>query len=145
MTPSSRVTDAELEVLEALWATAPARVRDLLARLPEGRWAYTTVQTLLHRLEDKGLVERDRSQGVTRYAATISRERLLHQSLQDLSNQLGDGSMLSLMHGIAAGGRLDRDDIAELRRFLDRLEADAAGRKGKKKPRSRRKRKGKKE
>ncbi len=129
MPPTHRITDAELEVLQALWNAGPARVRDLQAELPEAGWAYTTIQTLLHRLEDKGMVERDRSQGVTRYAATITRERLLHRRLDDLSKELGDGSVLSLMHGIAAGRRLDREEIAELRGFLDELESGSRGQK----------------
>ena len=52
------VSEAELEVLKALWERGPGTVRELREALgPQGRgWAYTTVQTLLQRLEAKGCV-----------------------------------------------------------------------------------------
>ena len=59
------VSDAELGVLKALWERGPATVRDLRAHLEaQGRrWAYTTVQTLLQRLEAKGCVSCERGGG----------------------------------------------------------------------------------
>ena len=56
-------SDSELEVLKALWEIGPATVRDLHGPLQESgsSWAYTTVQTLLARLEQKGYVRCDKS------------------------------------------------------------------------------------
>src|SRR5437764_1439971 len=65
------VTDAELDVLTALWDAGPATIRKLTDRLyPAGSVAqYATVQKLLERLESKGYIRRDRSASVHVFAA----------------------------------------------------------------------------
>ncbi|MBK7406137.1 MAG: BlaI/MecI/CopY family transcriptional regulator [Phycisphaerales bacterium] len=60
--PRKPIPDAELEVLQALWDGGPTTVRDLLERLAGDERAYTTIQTLLNRLEHKGYV-RSRKDG----------------------------------------------------------------------------------
>ncbi|HEV3143322.1 MAG TPA: BlaI/MecI/CopY family transcriptional regulator, partial [Gemmataceae bacterium] len=72
------VTEAELNVLELLWAKGPATIRQLADALYPGGGAtqYATVQKLLERLESKDCVRRDRSGGVRRFAATMEREDL---------------------------------------------------------------------
>ena len=57
------VSEAELEVLKALWDAGPSTVRTVNTALQHlgRRWAYTTVQTLLQRLEAKGYVASDRA------------------------------------------------------------------------------------
>src|SRR5262249_46132258 len=57
------VSDAELEVMKALWAGGPGTVRELEARLRRKRrkWAYNTILTLLTRLREKGYVSADKS------------------------------------------------------------------------------------
>ena len=59
------IGDSELEVLKVLWAHGPNTVRDISSILEsQGRtWAYTTVQTMLHRLRDKGVVVTEISAG----------------------------------------------------------------------------------
>src|SRR5262249_56393731 len=66
------VADAELTVLKALWDGGPGTVRELQERLRGNAagWAYTTVQTLLGRLLDKGLVRADRRDIAHQFAAT---------------------------------------------------------------------------
>jgi predicted transcriptional regulator len=57
------VSESELEVLKVLWEHAAGTVRAIntILRGQGRRWAYTTVQTLLQRLESKGYVHSDRS------------------------------------------------------------------------------------
>ena len=130
--PLPTISDAEFEVLRVLWDTGPARVRDVRAALPEGRWAFTTVQTLLHRLRDKGYVARQEGEGVAVYEARIDREALLRHRAVDLADELADGSVVSVMHGLVSGKSLSRTEIADLRALLDELE-DAPRRAGKRK------------
>ncbi|MBK8975523.1 MAG: BlaI/MecI/CopY family transcriptional regulator [Planctomycetes bacterium] len=117
------VSDAERDALRALWARGPGRVRDLLAALPDRGWAYSTLQTLLHRLEQKGLVAREAATGGAIYRATVTREELLQRRLTALGRELADDSPVSLLHGIVAGRRLRARELAEMRALLDELEA----------------------
>jgi predicted transcriptional regulator len=125
------VSDAERDVLEALWSAGPSPVRALLEQLA-GRWAYTTVQTLLHRLEEKGFVRRARGSGATVYEATLSRDDLLRERIGDLAEDLADGSVLSVVRGLCAERGLTPAEIDEVRAFLDQLEGAPRTRKSKK-------------
>ena len=78
---------AELEVLRVLWDEGPATVRDVLNHLTaRGRdLAYTTVQTFLTRLEQKGFVRSNKSDLAFVFRAKVSRDKIsrsrLHHSL----------------------------------------------------------------
>jgi BlaI family penicillinase repressor len=69
--------DAEFDVLRALWEGGPGTVRQVMAHLParRRRVAYTTVQTLLNRLEHKGYVACDRADLAHVFRAKLTRER----------------------------------------------------------------------
>ena len=80
MGPQSRqVTDTELQILKVLWDLEQGTVRDVLSKLTEnGReWAYTTVQTLLNRLQEKGFIESTRQGRAFVFRAVVSRDELL--------------------------------------------------------------------
>ena len=66
--PSCRITKPELQLLEQLWKLGPASVREVQESLPElHRPAYTTVQTVIYRLEEKGAVKRVKKIGNAQY------------------------------------------------------------------------------
>lgn len=123
------LSKTELEVLKALWDHGPGTVRDLNALLEaRGRtWAYTTVQTLLHRLLAKGYVARDKRSIPHVFRPTVSRERLLRQRLKDLANQLCGGAASPLVLALVETERFSPDEIARLRQLLDELEASSGG------------------
>ena len=120
---SQDVTDAELDVLRALWDHGPATIRDLTDRLYPGGGTseYATVQKLLERLEDKAHVAH-RSEGRHNvYRARVQREDLVARRLRDTAQKLCDGSLTPLLTHLVSAGRLSRDELHELRRLVDRL------------------------
>lgn len=115
----------ELEVLRALWEQGPGSVRDVLNYLHQrGRTvAYTTVQTVLSRLEQKGVVESDRSELAFVYRARVSRERFSQKRLRSLLDQLYDGAAGQLALQLVRTKKLTSDEVEELRRLIDQLDA----------------------
>ena len=87
----ARLGDLERQVMEILWADFGSELtgRAVAARLPEH--AYTTVLTVLGRLERKGLVRRERSAQTHRYSAIDSREayvaEIMHEALDATSDR----------------------------------------------------------
>jgi BlaI family transcriptional regulator, penicillinase repressor len=131
------IGEAELEVLKVLWEHGPGTVRQVNARLqPRGyQWAYTTVQTMLHRLENKGCVRSsrsDRAGAAHIFDAAVSRDRLLSLRLRDLADQWCDGTSSPLLLALVEGQQFTLDEIRHFRRLLDQLEKP-----GSRKPRSR--------
>ncbi len=115
--------DAELGVLKALWDEAPATVREVLDHLHRrGRHvAYTTVQTLLTRLEQKGYATSDKSDLAYVYRAKVSRDRVTRARLKTLLTQLYDGAAGPLVLQLLRTQRLTPEEIEELQQLIDGL------------------------
>lgn len=118
--PTVKLTKFELEVMTALWKLGTASVREIQEQLPaQKRAAYTTVQTIVYRLEEKGAVRRLKKIGnahifepvITRKAA---HSRLIHELLE-----LFGGSARPLMAHLMETGKLTLKDIHELESELD--------------------------
>ena len=131
MSPSrdKGVSDAELDVLKSLWDDGPGTPRDVLHRLKgRGRsWAYTTVQTLLMRLFDKGFVSSDKSARAHVFSARVTRDELLTRELGDLATRVCGGEATPLMLNLVKGRRFRPDEIRDFRELLDRLATEAEG------------------
>ena len=120
----NELSDAELQVLRALWEHGPAPVRDVLNHLHDrGRkLAYTTVLTFLSRLEQKGYVRSDRSGMAYVYRATVTRNRVTRNRLKTLLEQLYDGAAGPLVLQLVEQGKLSSDEIAELQKRIEELD-----------------------
>ncbi len=129
MPPAGDLSDAELEVLRALWDLGPAPVRVVMNRLHQRgrRLAYTTVLTFLGRLEQKGYVASDRSGPAYVYRPVVSRTRVARSRLRDLLEQLYDGAAGPLVLQLVEQGGLSDDEIAELQKRIDELDRRRRG------------------
>ena len=117
------VTDAEREVLRVLWDGGPATIRTLADELyPGGSTSeYATVQKLLERLLDKRHVARRTDGRQHVWSARVRREELVARRLRDTADELCDGSLTPLLTHLVSTARLSREELAELRRLVDRL------------------------
>lgn len=122
MSPSdANVPDAELAVLEALWSSGPATKSELVEVLyPSGSDSYlATVQKLLERLEQRGLVNRDRSSFAHVFDAALSRDEFVRRQLTSVAARLSGGSLVPLIMHLVEGRHLSKRDRERLRRLLD--------------------------
>lgn len=121
-----KVTRFELELLEQLWKLGPASVREVQEGLPEkNRPAYTTVQTMIYRLEEKGAVRRIKKIGNAHiFEAVFTRKAVYRRLVDDLLDWFG-GSAAPLMSHLAESGKLRLADVKEAERILARQEKKA--------------------
>ena len=125
-----RLTRLELRVMEALWTLGPASVREVHEAIPAARRrpAYTTIQTVMYRLEAKGAVRRAKKIGnALVFAAVVTRESAERAIVDDLLGAFG-GSPQPLIAHLIDSGQLTQDDLDAARRRLREL----AARKGEK-------------
>ncbi|HVC98806.1 MAG TPA: BlaI/MecI/CopY family transcriptional regulator [Pirellulales bacterium] len=117
----ARVADAELRVLKILWDKPQLSAREVTTALyPRTTTSEIgTVQSLLQRLETKGLVHRDRSQHVHRFTASITRIEFAGHQLQAMVDRLTDGSVVPLLAHLVHSRGLSDQEKAELRELLD--------------------------
>jgi BlaI family transcriptional regulator, penicillinase repressor len=116
------LSEAEREALRVLWDHGPGTVRRLMERLTERghRWAYSTVATLLRRLEGKGYSASETVGGSLIYRATVSREDLLERRLKDAAVELCDGAEAPLVFlALVQGNRFTTDELDRIRRIID--------------------------
>lgn len=117
-----QVTDAELAILKLLWQQQPLTAREVREQLyPSGTASdHGTVQKLLQRLEDKGLVRRDRSSFAHKFYAKVSRDALAGQQLETLAQKLTDGSMIPFIMHAVGSKKLTSRERAEIQQLLQR-------------------------
>ena len=113
--------NAELAVMELLWEQEPLTARQIRERLyPKAQKPqHGTVQRFLQSLEEKGFVERDRSLPVHLFSPAISRETYAGRQLEALADRLTGGSIAPFLTHLLAERKLDRAELARLRRLLD--------------------------
>jgi len=116
-----KLTRFELEIMEALWKLGRASVREIQEILPEHkRAAYTTVQTIIHRLELKGAVRQVRKIGNAHiYEPEISRDAAHRKLINELLEVFG-GSAQPLMAHLAESGKLSLNDVRDLEELLEK-------------------------
>ena len=118
------ISDAELSVLKRLWEHGPGTPRTLRDALADegSDWAYTTVQTLLHRLLKKGYVTRKRQGAAQLYTAACEQDELLRRHLDDLAERVCDGEAAPLVLSLVEGKRFSKAELRRLREMLDEAE-----------------------
>lgn len=116
------VSEAELAVLQLLWDAERLTVRQLTEQLypQQTESDLATVQKLVHRLEKKQLVARDRTQFVHLIYAAVSRNEFASRRLAETAEKLTRGSLKPLIAHLVEEERLSPDELDEIRRLLDK-------------------------
>ncbi len=118
-----KLTRLEMRIMEALWVNGPASVREIQESFDEkDRPAYTTVQTLVYRLEAKKAVRRVKKIGNAHiFEAVITRAGAEHRLIDDFLGFFG-GRMQPVMARLIETGRLTLDEVKEAEQLLKELE-----------------------
>ena len=117
-----KLTRLELQIMEALWTLGPASVREIQEAVPAaGRPAYTTVQTIVSRLETKKAVRRVKKVGNAYiFEPQITRSTAQRRLIDELLTFFGGRTQPVVAHLIEAG-KLTLDDVHEAERTLRKL------------------------
>jgi predicted transcriptional regulator len=116
-----KVTKFELELLEQLWKLGPASVREIQENLPEAhRPAYTTVQTMIYRLEEKKAVKRVKKIGNAHIFDAILTKKAVYRRLIDDFLALFGGSAAPVMSHLLDSGKLSLADLRAAEEVLER-------------------------
>ena len=121
----SRISDAELEVMEVLWASKkPLTATDVADRIPtQRRWSLATVKTMLSRLSAKGALEYREEGRRYLYSAAIPRDSYIGRESRRFVDQLFGGRLSPLVARLAEEHALDEEDIAAIEAILKELKS----------------------
>src|SRR5262245_3319123 len=117
-----KLTRLELQIMDALWTHGASSVREIQERFPgKDRPAYTTVQTMVYRLEAKKAVRRVKKIGNAHiFEAAISRTAAQGRLIDELLGFFG-GRIQPVVAHLVESGTLTLDDVEEARRTLRKL------------------------
>ena len=114
-----KLTKLGLQIMEALWSRGPCSVREIHETFPaRKRPAYTTVQTMVYRLEVKKVLRRIKKIATANiFEAAVTREAAQRRLVDELLGLFGGRSRPIMAHLIESGN-LTLDDVREAERTL---------------------------
>jgi len=121
-------SEGELEVMNQFWKRGRLSIREIQESFPEAdRPPYTSIQSIVYRLEEQGAVRRVRKIGNAHiFEAVTSRQEAGGRAIEDLLRFFG-GRTLSVMAQLVESGNLTRDDIRETEKLIGDLERREKG------------------
>jgi len=118
-----RPSDGELRILNVLWKQGAATVREVFEQIGEQSGVgYTTVLKVMQIMHEKGFVTRDETDRSHVYTASLSRDDVQEQVVDDLLGTVFDGSRQRLVMRILSQTKSSPDELAEIRRVIAELE-----------------------
>ena len=114
-----KLTRLELQIMEALWSRGPCSVREIHEAFPaKKRPAYTTVQTMVYRLEVKKVLRRVKKIATANiFEASVSRQAAERRLIDDLLGLFGGRSRPIMAH-LVDSGTLTLEDVREAEKAL---------------------------
>lgn len=116
----NHLTKTEMDIMEVVWkANRKMAPREILAAFYEkGKmWKRQTLNTLLVRLESKGLIHRERCS----VEAACTRQEYMQQQSQVIIDTMYDGKLSCFVAALAGGAKINEQDEEELNRLIERI------------------------
>ena len=113
-----KLTEAEWQIMNALWEKSPATAREIADRLPaQVNWAYTTIKTMLTRLAEKKAVSEVKQGKASVYKPLVSQDRARQGAFRSLLDLAFGGAMGPLVHCMVEDKHLtkkQRDNLIKI-------------------------------
>ena len=118
--PSPALTDAEASVMSVLWRVQTATVADVVASLKVKRRSvsYSTIQTILRILENKGYVTHDKVARAFVYRPFVDERQARHRALKHLVSRLFNGSPSLLVLNVLDDEELDPAELERVKKLI---------------------------
>ncbi|HKB96029.1 MAG TPA: BlaI/MecI/CopY family transcriptional regulator [Rhizomicrobium sp.] len=119
-----KLSKLEMQIMEVLWTAGPSAIREVQESFgPKNRPAYTTVQTMVYRLEAKKALRRARKIGNAHiFEAVLSREAAQRRLVDEFLSIFG-GRMQPVMAQLIEAGNLSPKDVSDAEKLLRELAA----------------------
>lgn len=121
-----KLSDAELEIMQVLWShSEPLTSNQILSEMGETRnWKLASLMTVLARMAEKDAVYCDRSTRTNYYTALVTEDEYKLTESETLLERLYNKSAKNLIACLYQGKKMSKENIKELREYLDSLEEE---------------------
>ncbi len=119
------LSKSELEVARCVWQLKQATVREIHDLLcAEREIDFSTVQTYLRRLAEKGYVKASKRGRVLIYAPRVRAGTVIRETIDDLINRLFFGDTMPLFRHLIESRKISDEEVRQLREMLDQRERE---------------------
>ena len=131
MSKNNKLTPVEWEIMESVWKLGKqTTARDVFNfTFPNGEKAYTTVQTIMNNLHNKGMLKREKIGMVNFYSPTKSRKNMVKSEFSFFLSRVFNGSIQAMADFLMEADNLDMEDIEALKSLVDRKEKELSSKK----------------
>ena len=118
---NNKPTEGEMEILQVLWQSGLATVREVHEALNKKDSGYTTTLKLMQIMHEKGMVERDTNQKTHIYKAIVNQDKTEKQLVNKMIDNVFNGSAARLVMQALGNHSASADEIDEIKKYLDSL------------------------
>ena len=114
-----RLGDLQLRIMKILWRLGTASVATVHVELAtEGRLAYTTIATMLRKMEARGLVKHDRDGRRFLYIAAVPAEAITRSMANDVIDRLFEGNLADMVSHLLSSREISTAELSELENLI---------------------------
>jgi BlaI family penicillinase repressor len=113
-----RLGELQLHIMQVLWNTGPATVADVHEALRDRGLAYTTIATMLRKMEDRGLVAHRASGRKFVYHAAVSAQDVTRSMAGDILDRLFEGSLADMVHHMLTERDVGHEELQRLEALI---------------------------
>ena len=120
-----RLGKLELQIMNVVWEKGTATVHDVKDALGRGRKpAYSTILTMMRKIEAKGYLEHDVDDRTYVYRPTISQADVRQGILGDILDRLFEGSPSLLMNSLVAQDQISEEELTQIQKLIEEAKRD---------------------
>ena len=114
-----RLGRVELQIMNVVWAKGTATVHDVKEALSQGRKpAYSTILTMMRKLEAKGYLDHEVHERTYVYRPTISKKAVRHSMVGEVLDRLFEGSPSLLLNSLAEQNRISEKELRQIKKLI---------------------------
>ena len=113
-----RLGDLQLRIMKILWESGPASVAEVKSRLGGSRLAYTTVATMLRKMEGRGLLRHRQKGRRFIYEPAVTAEEVTRSMAHDLVERLFQGNLADTVAHLLETREVSRRELVKLERLI---------------------------
>lgn len=119
-TEEKHISDAELQVIQVLWAEAPLTAAEIIRKLKDRvEWSPKTIHTLIGRLAAKGFIETEAGVTPYTYRPVITQDEYAHKKARSLIDRIYNGSFSLMVSHFVKDEKLPPEEIEKLKELLN--------------------------
>lgn len=113
------LSDLEWQIMQMLWEKGVVSVKEVWQALfPDGSKAYTTIQTYMDRMTEKGLLKKQKIGMVNFYHALLNKRTLINQATDNLVIKAFNGSFFNLAAFLVDSPSLSREELEKIKELI---------------------------